>query len=172
MGWEDQIEEWEDEVYKKHEVDYLLDEMYESIMSEVEQRLTPDSKKKFYFNIHRSSARQKEYILQKLYDYLTSGGYIEQVDYYNFKKVFSGKEAKEKHVTIKWVKNGNLCVFLFELLEDLEIVSNINIPKKIGLFFGVKDASQKRKYKDNKEGKPSGYKPIEAIVNNIQEGLD
>jgi hypothetical protein len=45
MTWEDQIEKWDDEVYKKDEIDSLFDEMYESIMSEVEQRLTPDNKK-------------------------------------------------------------------------------------------------------------------------------
>ncbi|MDC1029867.1 hypothetical protein OAR07_01115 [Flavobacteriaceae bacterium] len=172
MGWDDQIEEWGDEVYKKHEVDYLLNEMYDSIMSEVEQRLSPNSKQNYYFNIHKTSFPHKKFILQKLYEYLISGGYIEEIEYKYFEIIFSGKEVEDNFTPIKWSKQENLCVYLFDLLEDFEIVSNINIPKKIGLLFGVANASQKRKYKENKEGKPTGYKPIEAIVNNIQKGLD
>ena len=172
MGWEDQLEEWGDEVYKKHEVDFLISDMYDNIMSEVEQRLTPDGKEDYYFNIHKTSFIHKKSILQKLYDYLISGGYIEEIEYQYFEKAFSGKVVEANFTPIKWSKQENLCVYLFDLLEDFEIVSNINIPKKIGLLFGVKDASQKRKYKNNKNGKPTGYKPIEAIVENIQKGLD
>lgn len=173
MGWDDQIEEWGDEVYKKYEVDKILNDMYDSIMSEVEQRLTPNTKKNYYFNIHKTSFLHKKSILQKLYDYLISGGYIENIEYKYFEKAFSGKVVEPNFTPIKWSKQENICVYLFDLLVDFEIISEIEIPKKLGLLFGVEDASQKRgRYLTNKEGKPRGYKPIEAIVNNIQKGLD
>ena len=107
MGWEDQLEERGDDVYKIQEVDFLLNDMYDNIMSEFEQRLTPNIKKDYYFNNHKTSFLPKKSILQKLYAYLISGGYIEEIEYRYFEKAFSGKVVESNFTSIKWSKQGN-----------------------------------------------------------------
>lgn len=107
MGWDDQLEERGDDVYKIQEVDFLLNDMYDNIMSEFEQRLTPNIKKDNYFNNHKTSFLHKKSILQKLYAYLISGGYIEEIEYWYFEKAFGGKVVESNFTSIKWSKQGN-----------------------------------------------------------------
>ncbi|MDB9823988.1 hypothetical protein OAC16_02395 [Flavobacteriaceae bacterium] len=178
MGLE---EMWADEMHHHQygsitpkEVDELLEDLYSRIMDEVEERLSAKSQaKSYYFNTHIRIQRKRFDVLDELYKYLYSGGYIEEMQILDFEEAFSGKVVEANFTPIKWLKQENLCVYLFDLLVEFEIISEMNIPKKIGLIFGIANASQKRdRYLNNKEGKPKGYKPIEAIVNNIQKGLD
>ena len=150
----------------------LIDDLYEEIMKEVKQMISPKSDK-YYFNIHKNYFLEREKLISLLYDQLTSGGFVSDASIDDFKDVFSGDMIKDYHTSLKWNKAENLCVYLFDQLEDYQMVKDLNNKDKLGYLFGIKDASQKKhNYSQNKDGKPRGSNIIDAIIRNIQKGLE
>jgi len=166
------MDEGDFESYTINQVERRLDEelssLYNEIMREIEERLEPKKNNNNYFRVHPTKSRNEKTIISELHRFLTSGGYIEDVELKKFAIIFSGEKINTNYQTIKWLKQSNLCPYLFELLVDNELISDYRIPKKIELFFLIKNPSQKMgRYKDSNSGKPNNSKPIEAIVDNI-----
>jgi hypothetical protein len=175
MGYEDDmwgVGEDDQESYTRNQVEKRIEEefsaFYNEIIKEIEERLEPKKNNNNYFRVHPTKSKNETKIVGELHRFLTSGGYIEDIELKKFTTIFSGEKINTNYQTIKWLKQSNLCPYLFELLVDKELISDYRIPKKIELFFLIKNPSQKMgRYKDSKIGKPNNYKPIEAIVDNI-----
>jgi hypothetical protein len=173
MDWEE--EGWEDdyESYTRNEMDNIISGLYDDIMAEVKEVYhSPKQNKNFFFKVHPKRVAYKSIVKQKLFEYLTSGGYIEDNGFEKFKVIFSGQEIDKDFNLITWKKQFNLCPYLFLELADREIISDFRLPKKIKLVFGIKGVSQKiNRYKDSDLGIPKNSKPINAIVDNILKCL-
>jgi len=177
MGYEDDmwgVGENAETSYSKNEIDKMMSDLNEDIMAEVKEVYhTPKQGKSNYFRIHPKRVANKDLIKQKLFEYLNSGGYIDDISFKEFSEVFSGSDISKKFKQLKWSKQLNLCCYLFQELADKELITNYRIPKKIELIFGISGVSQKiKRYEDSEAGVPNNSKPIDAIVDNILNCLE
>ena len=149
MGYEDEmwgVGENAENSYSKNEIDKMMSDLFEDIMAEVKEVYhTPKQGKSNYFRIHPKRVAYKNLIKQKLFEYLNSGGYIDEVSYKEFNEVFSGSDISTNFKQLKWSKQLNLCCYLFQELADKELIASYRIPKKIELIFGISGVSQKIK---------------------------
>lgn len=152
----------------------MMSDLYDAIMADIKEMYhTPKQGKSNFFRVHPKRVAHKDLIKQKLFEYLISGGYIDEVSYKEFNEVFSGSDIPINFKQLKWSKQLNLCCYLFQELADKELISNYRIPKKIELVFGISGVSQKiKRYEDSEAGVPNNSKPIDAIVGNILNCLE
>ena len=113
MGLEEQYDQWNEEYrtlpYSQKDIDEMLEEMYEPILQEVEEKYgkKTSSKQKYYFRIKAPRKRVGNVIVAQLHKFLIEAECIDKETLYNeFYGLFSGNAALEPYGSLRWLKNG------------------------------------------------------------------
>lgn len=145
--------------YTKKEVDDLISQLKEELIDLLYSR--NNTEVPIWFKLHSGRIPDIEYDV--LYDGLSESGLIKGP-----KKMFSrvmiyGQEAK-KH-GIEWIGPQNLCVYMFDKLEDHGNIESSLIERKIEKIFGITRATNKKhKYSNTSTGLPRGYEKVDNAL--------
>jgi hypothetical protein len=145
--------------YTKKEVDDLImglkKEIIEMFSSKNSSELTR------WFKLHNGMFPHNQYDL--IYDGLLENGLISGPKKMFWRVLSEGLVAEEHG--IKWTGPKNLCVYMFDLLEDRNIIESSLFEQKIEKIFGiVRAAKTKSKYTHYLKGLPRGYKKVDDAL--------
>lgn len=154
------------EYYSKKEVDDLIRQLKEELIEIFSSDNNFEAPK--WFKLHHGRLPQLEY--DALYVGLLENGLIRGPRTMFWRIMSEGLEAK-KH-GIEWIGPQNLCVYMFDLLEDHEKIPSSLIEGKIEKIFGITRAvNKKHKYSNNSTGLPRGYKKVDNALRSFFELL-
>ena len=162
--------EWTSEAYTQQEVDELLNDMYESIMLEVKEMLYTKTKTSYFVVSAKNkySAKKKYQIIDSIYSGLVGIDLIPANHKKDWHKLFSGTEIDSSPSSLEWNKPFNLCPYLInKLAYDFHFITDINLHKKMALFFGVKGTAQKVNDYKERGGKPKQHERIDNMLSFI-----
>ena len=181
MGLEEQYDQWNEEyrtlTYSQKDIDEMLEEMYESILQEVEEKYgkKTSSKQKYYFRIKVPRKRVRNVIVAQLHKFLIEAECIDKETLYNeFYGLFSGNAALEPYGSLRWLKTDGLAVYLFDCMKSERWLDDFEVDNKIMLFLGIKNVAQKRTnyFSYNKLQKPKDGETIDKIILQIKNRLE
>ena len=161
---------WSSEPYTQQEVDELLNDMYESIMLEVKEMVFAKTKTSYFVvsTKNKYSAKKKYQIIDSIYSGLVGLDLVPANRKEDWHKLFSGAEIVDSISSIKWNKPLNLCPYLITTLAyDFHFITNVNLHKKMALFFGVKGTAQKIYDYTERGGKPKRHELIDNMLSFI-----
>jgi hypothetical protein len=172
MGWEDDCSG--EEYISYNEVEKQINEMAEAlyldIMFEVREMFYADTKTTYftYKSKNRYSAEKRQYITDSIYSGLIGYGFVEQNRKDDWFKLFSGEQVKDP-IYFEWKGAKNLLPYLIHKLAlEHHFITEINLHKKMTLFFGVKNTAQLvNRYNESKTGKPRGHEQIDNLLSFI-----
>ena len=172
MGWEDDNSGEEpisfNEFYR--ELDEMAEALYHDIMLEVREMFYADTKTTYftYKSKNRYSAEKRQYITDSIYSGLIGYGFVEQNRKDDWFKLFSGEQVKDP-IYFEWKGAKNLLPYLIHKLAlEHHFITEINLHKKMTLFFGVKNTAQLvNRYNESKTGKPRGHEQIDNLLSFI-----
>ena len=185
MGLEDKIydfnQEYNESPVSMKQVDELLEEMYSSIMEEIEEKYGKNKNIKNYFRFKTTRTQHKQVIIAELHKELIKTDCVENVTYKAFYEVFSGSLAKEPYSTIKWLKTNTLLVYLIDELIENEWLEDYHKNKKTELFFldrhnnkikGVSSVRGNLSINSKSDYKPKNHEIIDEVIDIIQNILN
>jgi len=178
MGLEDKYYDWQQEhdstSYSKQQVDDMLNDLYESIMTEVEEKYGTKKGTKYYFRITAKNLRYKNVIIAQLHRELTQAGCIEDVPFKEFYEVFNGRVAQKPHIQIQWLKTQVLLIHLIdELAHNYKWMDDHQLDDKIQLYWinkkgnsikGVSSLRSNLGYNERHDYKPSNHEIIDKVL--------
>ena len=185
MGLEDKYYDWQQEhestSYSKQQVDDMLNDLYESIMTEVEEKYDTKKGVKYYFRSQAKNFRYKNVIIAQLHKELTQAGCIEKVPFKEFYEVFNGGRAIKPYVQIQWHKTQVLLIHLIdELAHTYEWIDKHELDDKIQLYWinkkgnSIKGVSSQRSnlaYNEKHNYKATKHEVIDSILSKIDSIL-
>ena len=167
----------EKDYYTKEEVDKLLFQLREDILSNKKSNIT--ARKRYTFNIDDINLLDNTHIgrlqtlefLSFLKNLLEKSKLINPTSSHIFFKAFRGETINDANAPLlEWIANKNLCIYFLEELTELFAPNEKHLNLKAELIFGVTNSkSFKRNYKNSLKGKPGKYKIIEDLVNKCRE---
>lgn len=167
----------EKDYYTKEEVDKLLSQLREDILSN--KQTSQNLKKKFSLDFSHVEIMDDKLLgrfeifgfFKLMKELLEKKRLIEYTDNNLFIKAFRGREIKESEVPlIKWIGQKNLCIYFLEELCDHFNLNEKTLNKKSLLVFGVKNSKEfKRNYLKNSNALPRNHKTIDYIIYKCKE---
>lgn len=152
--------------YTKKEVDDLLSKLKEELIDVLNSKNNIDDP--VWFKIHEGLIFHKEYDL--IYEGLFENGLIRGPKKMFGRVMSEGLVAQEHGIT--WIGPKNLCVYLFDKLEDHSVIESSLIEKKIEIIFGIADYSKKKsKYGNNLNKLPRDYEKVDNALSPFFELL-
>lgn len=174
MSWEE--DNWGegpisyDEAVQK--IDEMAEALYNDIMLEVREMFYADSKTTYftYKSKNRYSQSKRYEITDAIYSGLIGLELIEQSRKDDWHKLFSGEQLGSDIISFEWKGAKNLLPYLIQKLAlDYHFITEVNLHKKMALFFGVKNTAQLvNRYHESKTGKPKGYEQIDNMLSFIE----
>jgi len=153
------------------EMDERFNELYENIMAEVKEMIYADTNTTYftYKSKNRYSLKKRHEITDSIYSGLIGLGFVEQNRKDDWLKLFSGEQVKDP-IRFDWKGAKNLLPYLIQKLAlDYHFITEVNLHKKMSLFFGVKNTAQLvNRYNESKIGKPKGYEQIDNMLSFIE----
>jgi len=185
MGLEDKYYDWQQEhestSYSKQQVDDMLNDLYESIMTEVEEKYGTKEGTKYYFRTQAKNYRNKNIIIAQLHKELTQTGCIEDVPFKELCEVFNGGKAVRPYFQIQWLKTQVLLIHLIdELAHNYEWIDKHELDNKIQLYWlnkkgdSIKSVSSQRSnlaYNEKHNYKATKHEIIDSILSKIDSIL-
>lgn len=185
MGLEDKYYDWQQEYeqtsYSKKEVDEMLDELYEAIMIEIEEKYFKKKGNKYYFRIKLKNPTNKNLIIAQLHKVLIQVECIDNIPYKAFNELFTGGVAQEPYTQIKWLKTQVLLIYLIdELAHTYKWLDVHELDDKIQLYClnrrgkSIKGVSSQRSnlgYNERQDYKPSNHEIIDKVLVEIDNIL-
>ena len=173
MGWED-MGDWGEEPISYNEVVKkmyeLAEALYHDIMLEVREMFYADTNTTYftYKSKNRYSRKKRHEITDSIYSGLIGLGFVEQNRNDDWLKLFSGEQVKDP-IRFDWKGAKNLLPYLIQKLAlEHHFITEINLHKKMTLFFGVKNTAQLvNRYNESKTGKPRGHEQIDNLLSFI-----
>ena len=168
----------EKDYYTKEEVDKLMSQLREDILSNKQSNKT--SRKRYtikiddinlldYNNVGRYQTIE---FLSFLKNLLEKSKLIKRTNSNTFFKAFRGEIINDDSgPLLEWIGQKNLCIYFLEELTAIFELNEKHLNLKAELIFGVTNSKElKRNYKKiNKESLPSNYNIIEDIINKCRE---
>ena len=155
------------EYYTKEEVDTLISELRKEMYKAFSNN-NNNSEIKQWFKLHSGRFQHNQYNL--LYDGLFQNNLIIGPKAM-FSKVMSQGLVAMEH-GIEWIGAKNHCVYMFDQLEDHDIIESSLIERKIEKIFGIGLASKKKsKYKNNLSGLPRDYEKVDNALKPFFESI-
>jgi hypothetical protein len=185
MGLEDKYYDWQQEYeqtsYSKKEVDDMLDELYEGLMIEIEEKYGRKKGTKYYFRIKLKNLTNKNVIIAQLHKELIQAECIDDIPYKAFNELFTGGTAKEPYTQIKWLKTQVLLIYLIdELAYTYKWLDSHELDDKIQLYClnrkgeSIKGVSSQRSnlgYNERQDYKPTNNEIIDKVLGKIDSIL-
>lgn len=167
----------EKDYYTKEEVDKLLSQLREDILSNKQN--SQNLKKQFSLDFSHVELMDEEQLgrfeifgfFELMKELLEKKRLIEYTDINLFTKALRGREIKESEgPLVKWIGQKNLCIYFLEELCDHFNLNEKTLNKKSMLVFGVKNSKElKRNYLENSNSLPRNYKTIDLIIDKCKE---
>ncbi|MGC6524819.1 MAG: hypothetical protein ACON30_00895 [Flavobacteriaceae bacterium] len=167
----------EKDYYTKEEVDKLLSQLREDILSSKQN--SQNLKKQFSLDFSHVELMDDEQLgrfeifgfFELMKGLLEKKRLIEYTDINLFTKALRGREIKESEgPLVKWIGQKNLCIYFLEELCDHFNLNEKTLNKKSLLVFGVKNSKElKRNYLKNSKSLPRNYKTIDLIIDKCKE---
>jgi hypothetical protein len=158
--------------WSETEMEQKFDELYESIMLEVREMFYADTKTTYftYKSKNRYSYKKRYEITDAIYSGLIGLELIEQSRKDDWHKLFNGEQVSSDVITFEWKGAKNLLPYLIQKLAvGYHFITDINLHKKMKLFFGVKNTAQLvNRYHESKTGKPKGHEQIDNMLSFIE----
>lgn len=167
----------EKDYYTKEEVDKLLSQLRDDILSNKKNNITAQTRYTINVddinlldNTHIGRLQTLEF-LSFLKNLLEKSKLINPTNSHIFFKAFSGEIINDTNAPlIEWIANKNLCIYFLEELTELFAPNEKHLNLKAELIFGVTNSKElKRGYKNSLKGKPGKYKIIEDLLNKCRE---
>ena len=170
MGYDDDYGAGEESI-SQNEFHKAFDEMaeglYQDIMLEVKEMFYQSTKTTYftYKSKNRYSPEKRYEITDAIYSGLIGLELVEQNRKDEWQKLFSGEDVVNP-IHFEWKGAKNLLPYLIQKLAlDYHYITEINLHKKMVLFFGVKNTAQLvNRYNDSKTGKPKGHELIDNML--------
>ena len=174
MSWED--DGWGEDPISYNEavskIDEMADALYHDIMLEVREMFYADTKTTYftYKSKNRYSYKKRYEITDAIYSGLIGLELIEQGRKDDWHKLFSGEQVNSDVIAFEWKGAKNLLPYLIQKLAiGYHFITDINLHKKMKLFFGVKNTAQLvNRYHESKTGKPKGHEQIDNMLSFIE----
>lgn len=168
--------DWGDDPISYNEVEKRMEEMadglYHDIMLEVREMLYADKNTTYftYKSKNRYSPIKRAEITDAIYSGLVGLEFVEQNRKEDWQKLFSGEEVGYDLKGFEWLGAKSLLPYLIQKLAyDHHFITDVNLHKKMALFFGVKNTAQLvNRYNDTKTGKPKGHEKIDNMLSFIE----
>ena len=110
----------------------------------------------------------REFILH-LRESLIQQNYIDEVREDEWITMFSGHTINsDDQFSFRWHIANSHCVYLFEILENKNIIKKLKLDKTINIFFNIKNVAQTRY---SYYPKPKGAEKMENLVDDIVNHL-
>ena len=158
--------------YFHSEIDEIIEALYNDIMLEVKEMFYSDKNTTYftYKSKNRFSTKKRYEITDAIYSGLIGLELVEQGRQKDWHKLFSGEQVNSDIITFEWKGAKNLLPYLIQKLAlDYHFITDINLHKKMALFFGVKNTAQLvNRYHESKLGKPKGHEEIDNMLSFIE----